>query len=726
MRQRFFILFLLSLSFARLVNASTSDSRYVFHIEASGCQSLPLNRSQTGFRLQGISGIVTALHGVAGCNFITARQDSEHGQTFTNLILGFADRTHDAALLTSTSIRGVDGFQEAPHIPEGPMEVWVIGHPSNVPGLHEMQLSVPTAGVRLLGDLVPPGQFKTLQRRASPSVAARILSVNGDLQPGHSGAPIVDGNRRVIAIANGGLAGGTVGIGWGILLQDVAWKDADQNAMNDLGRQSPNLVFDYAEAPVQIERLLNEEKLFADLASSDLRRGVAPIETILADYDRYADRLEAMIVSGQLTGGEFINIGVIIMGRATKQNDFGLLRKVLSRVAEIDDDNFAHLIFPTFKMLSRSNPIEMAAAIEEAQKVHPEDPATAQRLLALKALLDPPFCSAESVLSSIRVLLRMNANNTPFLRISTLKLQRDKRRPYILIAGYASFSPNVTLPSDEDEQAANALADYYLAAGNAFLSCKNEIVVVLTIENAVRSERYMAFFISSIFKTRMKDPLAFRKGILEATYYGKPTPGKGVDDYLRSIDYMVAKSPPHADIELALVNFNAEGKYDEAEKTFREYIRENPTDYQILVAYVDNLREVHSEFARAIRIASEWLPGVIKTDSAAASRLLKGRALAILFGEYDKTRDKNLRARAKRDLEMAVHDNPALAEAHFHLGIIAAIEGDLEQAERRFGDAEKTSSENDFALAIASFRAMARKNPAEFIRTIKGFYHLKD
>lgn len=247
------VLLLLGLAGALPGLAASPESGYVLHIEASSCKAQPGSRAQTGFRLRGQRGIVTALHGVVDCSFITARQ-GDGGQALRGLTIALADVRHDVALLRSPALKDDAGFEMAATLPGGSSRVWVLGHPSNIPGLHSMELSVPSPAVRLLGDLVPPDLFMALQKRGSPSVATRVISLNGDLQPGHSGAPILDASRKVVGVANGGLAGGTVGIGWGIVLADVSWSPLSAAQVNDLARNRPDLIFSYGSVPGSRDR----------------------------------------------------------------------------------------------------------------------------------------------------------------------------------------------------------------------------------------------------------------------------------------------------------------------------------------------------------------------------------------------------------------------------------------------------------------------------------------
>src|ERR1044071_9832439 len=48
-----------------------AQNKYVYSVKIAVCKFMPTSlRSQTGFRVRGIKGIVTALHGVADCNDI--------------------------------------------------------------------------------------------------------------------------------------------------------------------------------------------------------------------------------------------------------------------------------------------------------------------------------------------------------------------------------------------------------------------------------------------------------------------------------------------------------------------------------------------------------------------------------------------------------------------------------------------------------------------------------
>src|SRR5262249_8575482 len=87
------------------------------------------------------------------------------------------------------------------------------------------KLTVRKEPAKPLVELVDPETAKLLEKRGSPDVNLAVLSLQGPLLPGHSGAPILDGDGRVIAVGNGGLRGGTVDHGWAVPLLGADWTE---------------------------------------------------------------------------------------------------------------------------------------------------------------------------------------------------------------------------------------------------------------------------------------------------------------------------------------------------------------------------------------------------------------------------------------------------------------------------------------------------------------------
>ena len=240
---------------------------YTYLVEATDCLSAPSTRTQSGFTTEVEDGIVTALHGVVGCRLITARKDAPGSSVFRNLFIYRIDADLDLALLRDSEVRITGGFQVSAPPETGPISALAIGHPSGIPGLHELRVEIPRQPLRRLSDLLPPDIYRPMEGRGSPSVHVTVLGVNGDIQPGHSGAPIVDPEGRVIGVANGGLAGGAVGIAWATLLANARWTTLSPSVESDLARRSPAVVFSYEntrgipESDVRfLEALLSAQK----------------------------------------------------------------------------------------------------------------------------------------------------------------------------------------------------------------------------------------------------------------------------------------------------------------------------------------------------------------------------------------------------------------------------------------------------------------------------------
>ena len=80
---------------------SQNESPYIYKIIAAECKHTPNGRILTGFRVKGVHGIVTALHGVADCKVIRAESSAPNTRSLENLHRAAADIDHDVVLLRS-------------------------------------------------------------------------------------------------------------------------------------------------------------------------------------------------------------------------------------------------------------------------------------------------------------------------------------------------------------------------------------------------------------------------------------------------------------------------------------------------------------------------------------------------------------------------------------------------------------------------------------------------
>ncbi|MHA6262796.1 S1 family peptidase [Arenibacterium sp. CAU 1754] len=218
------ILIALLLFAALLPQSALAQQEHVYRIKASRCMTPPETRVQTGFRVKGWEGgLVTALHGVAGCDHITADRPGSN-EEYSDLNDYSIDLKRDLAFVSGASLRGrEDGLEWHPRgLPENP-NLTVIGFPSSMQDFWEMQVTMESRALFSLEAFVPYEIRIALDQRKSPALDAKVLRLNGNLQPGHSGAPVLDDKGRLVAMGLGGLRDGTVGIGWAMPLRGVEW-----------------------------------------------------------------------------------------------------------------------------------------------------------------------------------------------------------------------------------------------------------------------------------------------------------------------------------------------------------------------------------------------------------------------------------------------------------------------------------------------------------------------
>ncbi len=224
------LLTFLLLTFYLFTVRGYSQTEHVYLVKMFECANKPEQRSQTGFRVKGMKGIVTALHGVVGCRRITVK--SEKGLIlFSPVKIDKVDIEHDAALLTSEELerKDVEGIEVAQSVKWNSLgAVRIDGHPFGINNLGT-SLVVRTPPLRILKELIPPHISSLMRNRNSPNPLINVLSIQGDILPGHSGAPILDSQNRVIAIGNGGLESGKVGISWAVPFRDIEWEPAESN-----------------------------------------------------------------------------------------------------------------------------------------------------------------------------------------------------------------------------------------------------------------------------------------------------------------------------------------------------------------------------------------------------------------------------------------------------------------------------------------------------------------
>jgi hypothetical protein len=235
-----------TLSNPAYIRAQPTISPHIYQIVVAGCEGLPKQRTQTGFRVYGIPGIITALHGVVGCKTVSA-VPSDNSPAYADLQIDQVDLARDVVLLSSDRLHNVRGIGFQVGVAKKLMGLSTIGHPLGLTMQLRSRIELRSPPRMPLGDLVPPAVYHLITKRSSPAAHISVLSVEGHLTAGHSGAPLLDAETHVVGVANGGLQGGTVEIAWAIPWEDLELRPVAMlaGALEALGKANISTLFTY-------------------------------------------------------------------------------------------------------------------------------------------------------------------------------------------------------------------------------------------------------------------------------------------------------------------------------------------------------------------------------------------------------------------------------------------------------------------------------------------------
>lgn len=253
-----FGLMLTSISYSQNYDEA-SIKKAIFKIRASDCQLDSNDRALTGFVLQ--EGMLTALHGVVGCNNIRAINDD--GTVYRDLSIIKADLKNDLALLQSSRLTtDIDSQNQAKLTTSNNLfgNISVIGYPL------DLDEAIDSQGLRIrnktaLTNLIPPLEKEAFKDCISPQLDAEVLSIQGTLRPGESGAPILNEQGQVIGLGMGGIAGGSTEIVWASIIEKRDLDDANTlKSKLDLRAQQTCLTNRFAEERRGVEKLTQEKE----------------------------------------------------------------------------------------------------------------------------------------------------------------------------------------------------------------------------------------------------------------------------------------------------------------------------------------------------------------------------------------------------------------------------------------------------------------------------------
>jgi S1-C subfamily serine protease len=260
---------------------SQTEERATYRIVTSKGEDL---KAQTGFRLQGYDGVITALHGVANGRKITI-DGNQVG-------IVAVDLANDLALLSGSDLprnRRNDVLTLSPKVLS--TRDWsslkaasVIGYPLKLDrGSLRLTVFFAKGGTQPLAQVLNSEIREKLRPRRSPSLATRVVVLTGPLHPGHSGAPILDENGDVLAVANGGFP--RAGVGWAIPIDQIRFSPLTSAIQRALLEMPTAGVFAYSTDADDEDFDRFVQKQLSDIKKTS--------EGIKKDTDEILDRLDS-------------------------------------------------------------------------------------------------------------------------------------------------------------------------------------------------------------------------------------------------------------------------------------------------------------------------------------------------------------------------------------------------------------------------------------------------
>jgi hypothetical protein len=273
-------------------------SRSVVRVQAQGCPGG--ERSATGFIWDQSATAVTALHVVGGCDQISVYYEAEKVTRATSIYRVLTKS--DLALLRITDAPAVPALTPTTQALQIHDQVVALGYPLATPTVGSATLRLRYGSSRLK-DIVTPAIRTELREAGSPDLDLEIINLDGHLLPGLSGAPILDGQGRVVAIGDGGLENGAASISWAVPVSSLPLLGQSSDKAPMTSRRASGLFA--AGLQSSMGRRVNcsgvtlthvRTRRFLDLAqSTDDPRGLLQLSSVLGfdqaafEYDIYQE-----------------------------------------------------------------------------------------------------------------------------------------------------------------------------------------------------------------------------------------------------------------------------------------------------------------------------------------------------------------------------------------------------------------------------------------------------
>ena len=212
----------------------------ILRIEASQCAGDQPRRVGTGFAWRSSREVVTALHVIAGCQNVLVH--SENDQQKYGVSVSRVLKRADLALVTVTDAGArfpplvESQVQAAPNLV---LTAWGYGEGSL--GMRDFSPLRVAHGPPSLRENLPPAVARDIQRAGAPALDLTVIPIDAPLAPGLSGAPLLDADGKVRAIADGGVAHGITHVSWAVPARYLAELAQSTETTSGITASSVNL-----------------------------------------------------------------------------------------------------------------------------------------------------------------------------------------------------------------------------------------------------------------------------------------------------------------------------------------------------------------------------------------------------------------------------------------------------------------------------------------------------
>ncbi|MEZ4631449.1 MAG: hypothetical protein R2880_12210 [Deinococcales bacterium] len=312
-----------------LAQAVDSPEAAIFKLRVSNCTD-ERELALTGFLLPSEGGLITALHGVVGCETIHA---GNNWGNFRHLSISKVDVKHDVVLLVSPELTELSNQEPLLGLSIGTSQaaIKVISYPLNLSAsLESSSLALRgDDGLEFLYNRIPLEELSDFEACGSPDVEIEVYDIEGALRPGESGAPLLNEAFEVIGVVMGGLNRGFDDIAWASRWRDIELVDSK--------------LFEGELSERGAKRCLTDR--FADTVTTPKN---ADLEKTIENLNDYVDRLQLDIAEKE----RFIESLQENLARYQRSND-ETKQQVLELIAENKLDE-------ALELLSDSNDARLA------------------------------------------------------------------------------------------------------------------------------------------------------------------------------------------------------------------------------------------------------------------------------------------------------------------------------------------------------------------------------